>query len=265
MPDQSSKQTCDLPGFQKVQYAFAAHLRDPKNVPRPGDVEDRRMEIYRDLFYNNIQGFIENGFPVLRKLYEHEAWHRMVRDFYIRHQSHTPFFSEIAQEFLKYLQDEHEPQPEDPAFLLELAHYEWVELALSISDQDPDFSKIEREGDLVEGVPVLSPLAWLLSYQYPVHRIGPDFRPDAPDANPTQIVVYRTLSHKVKFMLVNPVTARLIALIVEKPGSIGRELLAQIAQELNHPNPDVVIRGGAQTLAELRTSEILLGTFKRAG
>ena len=50
------------------QYEFAAHIRDPEHKPAPDDIEDRRMGIYRELFYNNVEGFLSNSFPVLRKL-----------------------------------------------------------------------------------------------------------------------------------------------------------------------------------------------------
>ena len=68
--------------LKKVQYEFAANLRDPKRNKTPADIEDRRMEIYRDLFYRNVEGFISNSFPVLRKLYSDDDWHKMVRDFF---------------------------------------------------------------------------------------------------------------------------------------------------------------------------------------
>ena len=44
----------ELPEFQQKQYAFAAHIRDPENNPAPSGVEDRRMAIYRELFFNNL-------------------------------------------------------------------------------------------------------------------------------------------------------------------------------------------------------------------
>jgi len=40
--------------FQDKQYAFAAHLRDPDNVPAPEGIEERRMAVYRELFFNNL-------------------------------------------------------------------------------------------------------------------------------------------------------------------------------------------------------------------
>lgn len=251
-----------IPEFQRAQYAFTAHVRDPNVNARPADIEDRRMAIYRNLFYNNIQGFIANGFPVLRQLYNDTDWHRMTRDFFAHHRSHTPYFLEISQEFLKYLQDERAPQPEDPPFIKELAHYEWVELALSVSEDEPDWARIDPAGDLLNGRPVLSPLAWLLSYQYPVHKIGPDFRPEVPGEQPTYLLVHRDAQDKLGFMEVNPVTARLVALLEESPESTGSELLVRIAEELKHPQPEQVMQGGAQTLTQLHGAGVVLGTWR---
>ncbi|RKZ79734.1 MAG: DUF2063 domain-containing protein, partial [Gammaproteobacteria bacterium] len=49
------------PSFIDTQYQFAGHIRDPEHNPAPADIEQRRMAIYRELFYNNIEGFIANG------------------------------------------------------------------------------------------------------------------------------------------------------------------------------------------------------------
>ena len=124
------------PPFMQRQYEFAAHIRDPDNQPAPDDIEDRRMGIYRELFYNNVEGFLSSSFPVLRKLMDDASWHAMARDFYARHRCHSPLFLEIPREFLNYLQHERIDQADDLPFLWELAHYEWVELALSVADSD---------------------------------------------------------------------------------------------------------------------------------
>jgi len=134
------------PEFIRQQYAFAAHIRDPEHAPAPADIEDRRMAIYRELFYNNVEGFLANTFPVLRTLYKDDDWHELVRDYYAHHLSQTPLFLEIPREFLNWLENEHTSRPVDPDFLYELAHYEWVELALSISEAQLDESRIDREG-----------------------------------------------------------------------------------------------------------------------
>jgi hypothetical protein len=250
------------PLFKQHQYEFTAHLRDPENNPAPEGVEDRRIGIYRDLLYNNVEGFISGSFPVIRSIYSDDNWHRMVRDFFAHHKSHTPYFLEISQEFMSYLQDERKPQPEDPAGLLELAHYEWVELALSVSDETIDMNMIDPNGDLLAAHPVLSPVAWALAYQYPVHRMGPDNLPEQPPEQPTYLVVYRNRNDKVKFMEINPVTARLVNLLQENQTLSGQHALEQITQEMNHPNPDVVIQGGLSALQELQSYGIILGTSR---
>lgn len=252
-------EAANMSRFKRLQYGFAAHLRDPDRNPPPDGIEDRRMKVYRELFYNNIESFIANGFPVLRKLYDDAAWHRMVRDYFSRHQSHTPFFHGVAKEFLEYLQHERAAQPQDPPFLLELAHYEWVELALGISEVELDYTGVVPEGDLLTGIPVLSPLAWNLAYQYPVHRLSPDHKPEAPDPLATHIVVYRDRSDRVGFLEVNAVTARLLQLIEQQPERTGREQLEAVAAELQHPNPEAVVEGGREMLAGLRQRDIILG------
>jgi hypothetical protein len=249
-------------GFKQHQYDFTAHLRDPEHNPAPEGIEDRRMGIYRDLLYNNVEGFISNGFPVLRSIYSDDDWHNMVRDFFAHHQSSSPYFLEISQEFLDYLQSEREPQPEDPQGLLELAHYEWVELALTVSDEDADLNGIDPNGDLLTGHPVLSPVAWPLAYQYPVHKMGPDYLPAAPE-QPTYLVVYRNRNDEVKFLEINPVTARLINLLQENPEITGELALDQIVHEMNHPRPELVFEGGLAALQELQRYGIVLGVANK--
>ena len=246
--------------FKEIQYAFTAHLRDPENNPAPEGIEDRRIGIYRNLLYNNIEGFLSKGFPVIRSIYNDTDWHRMVRDFFARHQSQSPYFLEISQEFQVYLQDEREPQPEDPAGLLELAHYEWVELALNISDETIKLEGIDPNGDLLASHPVLSPLAWSLAYSFPVHEMGPDNLPEQAPEKPSYLVVYRNRKDEVKFMAINPVTARLIYLLDEDDALSGQQALEQIAQEMKHPKPEVVINGGLSALQELQSNGVILGT-----
>ncbi|GMR08005.1 MAG: DUF2063 domain-containing protein [Gammaproteobacteria bacterium] len=249
------------PEFQKVQHEFAAHIRDPKINPAPKDIEDRRMGIYRELFFNNVASFIVSSFPVLHSILDDDHWEAMVRDYFSHHKAETPYFYEMAQEFLTYLKAERD-DPNDPAFMLELAHYEWVELALSISDEEINMEGIDADGDLLTGTPVISPLAWPLSYRYDVQHISPDYIPDTPLKQPTHIVVYRNSNDDVGFLELNPVTARLLYLFPEGSQLSGQQALEQIAREMQHPDPAVVIKGGMEALQELKRRDIILGTRK---
>lgn len=248
------------PEFQRVQRAFAAHLRDPARHPAPEGLEDRRLKIYRDLFYNNVEDLLANAYPVLRRLSADAVWHARVRDFYARHVSLAPQFHRLSEEFLRYIETERGAHADDPPFLAELAHYEWVEMALSVSDAEITPELADPNGDPLDAAPCISPLAWPLAYAWPVHRIAPDFQPTQAPAQPTYLVVYRTRQDQVRFMEINAVSARLLQLIDENPQATGRELLLRIAAELQHPDPEQIVEAGRGMLAGLRERDIILGT-----
>ena len=245
---------------EDIQRAFTAHIRDPQGQPPPEDVEDRRMKIYRDLFFSNVQSLLAGNFPVLRQICGENGWRKMVRDFYAEHRCQTPLFPEIAREFLRYIQDERGNRESDPPFLLELAHYEWVELSLELDEREPGDEAFDPEGDLLDGVPLLSPLVRVLSYRYPVHRIGPDFQPAEPPEQATHLLVYRNPAYDVKFVQLNDVSRHLLARIGEADPGTGRSMLCEIADVLDHPEPERVIATGAQLLEDLRTKGVVLGT-----
>ena len=226
----------------------------------PEGIEDRRMKVYRELLYNNVEGFVASAFPVIRRIYGDDEWHRMVRDFFANHQSNSPYFLEISQEFMDYLENEREPRPEDPPGLLELAHYEWVEMALHVSDATIDMDSIDANGDLLKGRPVFSPLAWPLMYQFPVHEMGPDNLPEIAPEHPTFLVVYRNRKDQVKFLEINAVTARLIGLLQENEDYTGGDAIDVITQEMTQLDPGVVRQGGKVALEQLQSLGIILGS-----
>jgi len=250
----------ELPEFQKKQFAFAAHIRDPDHVAAPTGVEDRRMAIYRELFFNNIRNLLANMFPVLRKLHTDEKWHSLIRQFMQRHRAETPYFLQLPQELLDFLQNEYTLQDDDYPFLIELAHYEYIELALSISEDVNEFAGVDPEGDLLTNIPVKSELAWVYAYQYPVHRISPDYIPEEPAEEPVFLAVFRRENDKVGFMELNPVTAKLLEAISEnETQQTGEQLLRTLAEEINYTDVDALIQHGVAALKEMRQLEILTG------
>ncbi len=108
---------------------------------------------------------------------------------------------------------------------------------------------------------MVSPLAWSLSYQYPVHKIGRDFQPSQPQEQPVYLIVYRNHLDRVGFMEANAVTARLLELLQLDSACSGQQVLEQIALEIQHPDPRQVVDGGMDILRQLHTLDIILGTL----
>lgn len=245
-------------GFEDIQRSFTAHLRDPENAPPPEGIEDRRLALYRRLMFRNVEGFLSNYFPVLKRILGDAAWEGLAREYFARYRAATPYFPKMAREFIQYL-DERAPAPTDPPFMRELAYYEWLEAEVLIDAQELPESGLDPNGDLLAGVPVANPVMRVEAFIWPVHRLSPDYRPETPPAEPTYLAVYRNSDDRVRFMHLNPVSARLLALVLEGCGRTGADCLRQIAGELEHPDPDVVIEGGRAALAQMRGAEVVIG------
>lgn len=227
------------------QLEMARFLRDPEHHSAPQGVEPRRLAIYQRLVYNNIESFISGGFPVLHSLYSgrEDDWHALVRQFIDGHRCHTPYFLEISQEFIDFLMNQYQRTEQDPPFMAELAHYEWVELALDVAEAELPAAVVVDE--VLAAVPNLSPLAWLLNYQFPVHQIGPGHQP-CEAGEPTYLVVYRDRCDQVQFMELTPATARLLELTRENSTATAGEILHSLAAELGMPVDDVLAFGAGQ-------------------
>jgi len=251
----------DSPSFKDKQYAFAAHIRDPENVAAPEGIESRRMAIYRKLFFNNLFNLLGTFFPVLRKIHSDTQWRRFIRGFMQHHRAQTPYFLQLPEEFLGYLQNEFEPADNDYPFLLELAHYEYAELALSVSEDENDLAGVDPTGDLLAQTPVKSALSWSYAYRYAVHRISPDFLPEQPEEHSVYLALYRGSDDKVGFLELNAVTAALLDAIEFNEDNVsGEQLLRALARKINYPDADALIAHGADALREMRQLEILSGT-----
>jgi hypothetical protein len=252
-------------GFRVTQQAFAAYLRNPALNPPPAGIEDRRLAIYRDLFFNNVDNFLRGFFPVLHSLYSEADWLDMSRGFFSQHRAETPYFLQISEEFLAWLEQGFVPRPCDPPWLRELAHYEWLELALDVAEEEFPHAGFDADGDLLSGVPVHSPLAVLARYDWPVHQVSAAHRDIVPAE--AFLMVYRDRSERVRFLELNRVSARLFALLLA-PGSTprsGRELALAIATEMQHPDPEAVVAGAGETLNQWRERDIVLGTLLPPG
>ncbi len=236
--------------FQQYQYAFTAHIRDPKKNPKPDNVDEERMSVYREGVYNNVFESSSVCFPVCQKTLGKVAWDSIMRRFFATHHASSPIFREIPQELLAFLQTDEEVSD----YIKQLAHYEWVELAVGM--QKVSAPKLSEETDLLNEVPVLTPAHMLLQYDYPVQKISPEFIPE--NKEDTYLLVFRNQEFDVNFIELNPMTYALLEIILQ--GLTGKQALTSLAEQIQHPQPEVIIEFGAGVLQDLMQQGAILGS-----
>lgn len=246
--------------FKQVQQSFIDYIRDPQQ-PVPAGVPLARMQVYRELVFNNLMGFVSNGFPVLKSLYTDEQWQSLVQAFLSQHDCKSPIFIDIAGEFLDFLQFQYVPAATDPPFMLELAHYEWLELRVATAQQDSRQVAIAKEA-ISHSKLCLAATASVAQYQYPVQQIRPDYRPAAPLANPVFFCLYQDEVGEVGFLQLTPLSAQVLGYLMEQ----GQGAFAQLTQWLVSRYPqmptETLIQGCLALLEQLAAKGIVKGVVE---
>jgi len=233
-----------------LQQRFTARVRAPGQQPLPEALPAQRVAVYERLIRNNIEGFVRGTFPVLHKVLPAARWGQLIDAFVAEHRCQSPYFRDIGEQFIDWLQEGYQASADDPPWLLELAHYEWVELALDISDQQiPPGGQGAASADCLLA---WSPLAWPLLYQWPVQELGPEYQPTQPPAQPSCLLVWRDGQDRVRFMQLTPFAWRLADLLSREPLSL-RAALAQ----LNVTADDDFIAGALAMLNDWIAADVL--------
>ncbi|MDH1573878.1 MULTISPECIES: HvfC family RiPP maturation protein [Pseudomonas] len=240
--------------LREQQMRMASFIRDPQASPPLPGIEARRLAVYRQLFFGNMQSLLAGSFPVLHASLGPERWLALIESFYANHRCQTPLFTEVAGELVEYLHK----RTDQPGWVAELAHYEWIETLLMLSDgtelvHDPD-------GDLLQGVPLLSCLAVPLAYAWPVSHIGPGRIPPQVPTTPTLLLACRGADHQVRFSRLAPLAHALLVSLQDRQLS-GREHLAGLAACAGI-EPGAIEALGHELLRNLKSQGVVLGTTR---
>jgi len=239
------------------QQALTRYLRDPEHEAPPAAMNAARVNVYRDLVFNNVSQLLGSTFPVLIRIIGQERWRTLIRGFLRDYRAQTPKFGEIAEEFVGYLASEPAVLSEGdwPAFLVELAHYEWVEMVLQQSDAEA--LPASDPAHLLDRPLQVSALAWPLAYTWPVQILSPDHQPSTPPAQPTLLLVRRAVDFSVKFSELSPLAWRLLQRIEEFPLLNGREQLQGLALEAGLPETVSFMDSGLALLQQLHEDGVI--------
>ncbi len=237
----------------KTQSDFTQRIRTQGETPLPANVTETRMAVYQELVLNNINTIIGACFPVMQQILSEEAWFDLVKGFLREYHATSPLFHELPKAFVDYLFDIRAPLSHP--FLAELAHYEWLELHVSLIDADISDRLIDFNEDTLNAKLSLSPLARLHLYQYAVDKIGADYTPQ--ETEPFAVVVYRNIDDEVNFYKLNEVTVRLIDLIDKQQMSVF-DAIETLYQDFTSMPEEQFFSFSIATLKELANESMLV-------
>lgn len=189
--------------LQDFQLAFGDYLRSQLHE-EDNPIPKRIGQLYQELIFNNLKGFINQCFPVCQTVMTAEQWKTLTLKFFQQGELTSPYFTEINKHFVDFLYElteENKLALNVPNYMPDLAHYEWVELMLDIYPNENVGNVLySHEGKSI----VLNPDMQNLHYPWAVHHISANTKPT--EQTDTFLLVYRTPEHKIAFMETNALT-----------------------------------------------------------
>lgn len=142
------------------------------NIENTEGVREDRLHHYRRLTSNITKSALKNAYPITHKFLEKIQWDEMVEDYFANHKMQTPQVWKMPFEFYQFVEEKEYSKKYNIPFLDELLYFEWLEIELHTME-DIDIPDYNKEGDLLEDIPLLNPESELVSFKYPVHRVKP--------------------------------------------------------------------------------------------
>lgn len=242
--------------FQQVQRQFLAHIRNPLQQPLPTGFARQGVNIYIDLLYNKFNDSLTTCFPVTYAILGETAWQQLLKAFIAQHRCLSPYYRQIPDEFVLYLQNERQAT-DDPPFLAELAHFEWMELVLSIAEAEPVVAETLSDAQLMDAALVFAPVMRLLHYVWPVQQISRAYQPDKPPSVATHILGFRDAADQVQFIALNPATANLVLRL--QGHCTARQALQELGKDLTPSELSNLLLFGKGILADLHRQGAIIG------
>lgn len=254
----------------KFQLEFGDYLR--RQIQVADDMVPSYVGgIYQELIFNNILGFLNQCFPICKRILDDKQWQALCLYFFQRSATHSPYFSEIPKQFVEFLlqfdEKDHTtwcvPMTIDhemiesflPSYLPQLAHYEWLELFVDTMPNQPAKLILSEDKQYY-----LNSSMYYYQYGHPVHMINSENQGNI-DPQDVFLVVLRD-GQDVKFVEVNALTYLFIDFLHKNKSSnvfySSQLLMTQFADSIDYENIDELMIFCQSLLDSLVCNKILL-------
>ena len=199
----------------QYQHRFAQAIREGEAAD---GLPQERLNVYIRLIRNNIHSFIDRCYTETLQYLDSGEWGRLKEGFIRDARAQTPYFQEIAGEFLQYCQSL--PLSDD---LLALMDFEHTQLLAEVAQTDNQASPADSD-DLAY---TLSPAAFVRCYHYDVT--------DELQAAETAVLVWRDSEDDVMYQTLDDFDALLLETLADTPASLNglQTMLAEFMSSEN--------------------------------
>ena len=234
--------------LKQLQNAFS-HAARGHTETQSSAFDKRRLSIYQELLLNNLSEVISPCFPVLLSILPDNTWWSLLKDFLKHYRVTTPVFHELPFFMVEYLKSH--PVADYP-FAYELAHYEWIELEVELSELQKT-QEATGAVSLLEQAWQLSNTARLLEYNYEVDKISPDYQPQKEVK--TYLVVYQ-MEGEVEFLKLNELSFQLLSMMLHEVMS-AREIIRLLCEMYSQLNESELVSASIPLITQLYDEKII--------
>ncbi|QGM80616.1 DNA-binding domain-containing protein [Otariodibacter oris] len=205
------------PTLAEIQQTLVNTVRTKTVVP---EFEDKvqRLKVYMRLVRNNTFGFVDRCFTETQKHFSEDDWLQIKERFVQEGKAQSPYFQDIAGEFLLFCQNEKCVDDN----LLHLMDFEYTQLLAEVS-----MDNVAKTGEWNEKtIMQLSPIVYLK--EYPVDFLSHHFAEFIDNSH--QVVIWRDSQFDVYYHSLSELDYWLLSYLKEQPDSLNQVIdnLAEI-------------------------------------
>lgn len=225
--------------LKETQAEFANAIRHNDVSLMSGEISPQRLGVYARLVRNNTLGFIDRCYVELPQHLPAEKWAEIKEKFVREGKAHSPFFQDIAGEFLAFCQ-EHVCFEQHLLALMDFEHAQLLaEVAMAIVP-----SEFEWDNDSVMQFSGTAELR-----QYDVDFLASEFREFEP--SPTNVLIWRDSEFAIYYNSLDELDFFLLATLKEQANSLNG-LLAELGEFIDsNPQLSITLRERWQKWIEL--------------
>lgn len=212
--------------------------------------DEKRLKIYQELLLYNLNDVLSHTFPILLDLIPQDTWLQMLKNILKSEVVETPLFHELPLWLVNYIKRH---GISGYPFAADLAHYEWVEIDVEISEHNSSQPAVSSE-KLIEQTWQLNTSSRLLSYQYEVDKIGINYQPKDPQE--TYMIVYQK-NGGTAFLKLNEMTFQLLTMMLNESMS-AQEIIQAMCQTYSTLQEDELITACLPLISDLYNEKVLI-------